>query len=167
MAGCSGGTDDLQSYVRDLERKPTQRVPDILTPTAYPDLGYAPETLRNPFAVHSESKNQTTKETKTAAADTDRIREPLERFSLDALTLVGILRQADASWALIRTPEGEVHRVTVGNHLGHNHGRILTVGKTGLTLRELVADDRGGRRQRTIEFGMPERPGSKAQRPES
>ena len=77
-AGCSDGTDDLQAYVHDLERKPTQRVPDIRTPTAYPDLGYAPETLRNPFAVHSELENQTAKETKTAAADTDRIREPLE-----------------------------------------------------------------------------------------
>lgn len=165
--GCSDGIGDLQTYVYDLERKPTQRVPDVRTPTAYPDLGYAPEALRNPFAAHGKPEDQAAKKTKTAAADTDRIREPLEQFSLDALTLVGTLRQAGVSWALIRTPDGEVRRVTVGNYLGRNHGRILMVGETGLTLREWVTDDRDGQRQRTIEFNMPERPGSDARGPES
>ena len=166
MGGCSGGTDDLRAYVNDLERKPKQPVPDILAPAVYPDFRYAPEALRNPFAPRPQPEDEAVKKPGTAAPDTTRIKEPLEQFRLDALTLVGVLRQADAAWALIRTPDGVVHKVTVGHRLGRNNGRILAIRETGLTLREGVADDGDGR-QRTVEFGMPGMPGSKTPGPKS
>jgi type IV pilus assembly protein PilP len=56
---------------------------------------------------------------------------------------------------LVRDPDGVVHRVHVGNYLGQNYGRIISIGEDRIDLVELVTNGAGGwmERQATIALG--------------
>lgn len=85
--------------------------------------------------------------------------EYLERFPLDALTLVGtITRQGAPPEALIEDPTGLVSRVRPGSHLGENHGRVVAVFPGRIALVETIADGRGqwAERPRSLELEKKE-----------
>lgn len=65
-----------------------------------------------------------------------RPREPLEAFGLETLRMTGTIRQGAAHVALVRAPDGFVHRVSVGSYLGLNSGRITGIDDAGVTLAE-------------------------------
>ena len=52
-------------------------------------------------------------------------REYLERYELDTLSMVGTFSNEESYWALVRDPEGVIHRVPVGNYIGKNHGKVV------------------------------------------
>ena len=57
--------------------------------------------------------------------DFDRPKEYLERYELDTLSMVGTFSKDESYWALVRDPEGVIHRVPVGNYIGKNHGKVV------------------------------------------
>ena len=50
----------------------------------------------------------------------------------------------NVDWALITESNGSVHRVRVGNYLGQNHGRIVSISDTNVNVVEIVPDGQGG-----------------------
>src|SRR5690554_6616344 len=83
----------------------------------------------------------------------DRQREPLEAHGLSELQLVGTLRVGGQPSALVRAPGGQVHRLSIGSYLGLNHGRIVSITDTSLSLVELVVE-RGAWVERRREMMM-------------
>jgi type IV pilus assembly protein PilP len=75
--------------------------------------------------------------------DSNRRREALESFDIGELQFVGTLEQENI-WALVRAPDGVIHRVQAGNYMGRNHGKITSISETKLTLKEIVPNGRGG-----------------------
>ena len=73
-----------------------------------------------------------------------RTREYLERFELDTMTMVGTFAKESSEWALIRDPDGTVHRIAVGNYMGKNHGKVSTISPDEVELSEFIADGAGG-----------------------
>jgi len=73
--------------------------------------------------------------------DPNRIREELEKYNLVSLKMMGTLRLEDGNlWALIKAPDGVVHRVQTGNYLGNDHGKITAVTEQRVQLVEIVAE---------------------------
>jgi type IV pilus assembly protein PilP len=69
--------------------------------------------------------------------------------------MVGTLERGAFNWALVKDPEGGIHRVKVGNYLGRNHGKIVELTDTYLAVVEIVTDgtrDGWVERPRTIEL---------------
>ncbi len=58
--------------------------------------------------------------------------------------MVGTLADRRASFGLVQTKDGLVHRVTVGNHLGQNYGRIVAISDSQIQLVEIIPDGLGG-----------------------
>ena len=58
--------------------------------------------------------------------------------------MVGTFRKGEFYWALVQDPEGEVHRVPVGKYMGKNHGQIVQISDTRVSLSELISDGAGG-----------------------
>ncbi|HET8699122.1 MAG TPA: pilus assembly protein PilP, partial [Gammaproteobacteria bacterium] len=81
-------------------------------------------------------------------------RELLEQFPLDSLTMVGTLSDQRASFALVQSADGLVHRVTVGNHMGQNYGRIVSISDTEIKLVEIVSDGLGGYLERPASVAL-------------
>ncbi|MCE9664185.1 pilus assembly protein PilP [Halomonas sp. M5N1S17] len=88
------------------------------------------------------------------APDADRSREPLEAYSLEELELVGVLAMGGQSNALIKAPDGEVHRLQIGRHMGRDHGRIVSITGSSVQLVELVPTGGGGWVERNTRLAL-------------
>jgi type IV pilus assembly protein PilP len=47
-----------------------------------------------------------------------------------------------------------VHRVTVGNHMGQNYGRIVAITDSEIQLVEIIPDGLGGYLERPAAIGL-------------
>jgi type IV pilus assembly protein PilP len=75
--------------------------------------------------------------------DLDRPKEALEEFPIENLKMVGYLFQNNVGHAVIRAPDGKLHRVKAGNYVGLNFGMISEVSDTEVIIQEKVQDSAG------------------------
>jgi type IV pilus assembly protein PilP len=145
LAGCSAGFDDVQYQMEAIKQKPRGRIDPPPEFTPMPTYTYAAHQLRSPFAPPSAVNQDLIQPTKAVEPDMNRPQEYLERFSLEALRLKGTLRRPDGPlFALIEDSNGGVQRVTEGNYLGKNQGRIVEITPTQVSIIEIVPDGRDG-----------------------
>jgi len=76
--------------------------------------------------------------------DRERPKEALEEFPLENLKMVGYLFQNKIGYAVIRAPDGKLHRVKAGNYIGTNFGLISEVTETEAIVKERVLDNSSG-----------------------
>ena len=62
---------------------------------------------------------------------------------LENLKMVGFLYQGKVGYAIIRSPDGKLHRVKAGNYLGQNFGKITEVADNEVTVKETIQDSTG------------------------
>ena len=170
LSACaSQDTQDLQRYIEQVklsaEGQPLGPLPDVDPYRPYP---YEAGALRDPFAYARFVVDAMTRQERPEPVDPlfvsgvmpdfNRPREELERYNLDALRLVGTFRDFATNdlWALVRTPDGVVHRVREGNYVGQNHGEIYAVTQQGVEIQEIVQDPNGGWRERENRLPLAE-----------
>jgi len=66
--------------------------------------------------------------------------EELEGFPLESLKMVGYLSMDNKAYAMISAPDGKLRNVTVGNYIGQNYGRVISVTETEVKIKEQVQD---------------------------
>ena len=82
---------------------------------------------------------------KKVTPDFNRPKELLEDFSIEALSMVGtISKPNDTLFALIRDNRAGIHRVSEGNYIGRNHGKVMTIKPTKIDIVELIPDGQDG-----------------------
>ncbi len=66
--------------------------------------------------------------------------------------MVGTLQRDGKTWALVDDGQGRIHRVTIGDYMGKNHGEIVSITETQVDIVEVVPDGKGGwvERPRTL-----------------
>jgi type IV pilus assembly protein PilP len=147
LAACGGQQDDLNRYIAEVKARPATPIPPIPAVRTYTPYKYEGLMGRDPFRQStSEGADQVAPggPAKGPRPDLQRPREYLERFELDTLAMVGTFAKESSEWALIRDPDGVVHRVAVGNYLGKNHGKVSMISNDQVQLSEFIADGVGG-----------------------
>lgn len=147
LSSCSSNQDDLDRYIADVKARPAAPIPPIPAVRTYTPYEYEGLEGRDPFRRStSEGADEVAAQTNSDGPrpDFQRTREYLERFELDTLTMVGTFAKESSNWALIRDPDGVVHRVSVGNYLGKNHGKVGLIDQDVVELSEFIADGAGG-----------------------
>jgi type IV pilus assembly protein PilP len=146
LNACSEPMDDLDKYITSINDRPATPIPPIPPVKTYTPYEYDGLSARNPFkaSLSESSDDQRTANKSGPRPDFDRPKEYLERYELDTMSMVGTFRKDEAFWALIRDPEGQVHRVPVGEYLGRNHGHVIAVSDTQIEMSELISDGAGG-----------------------
>lgn len=147
-AGCSDPEiADLQQFVETTKAStPGLKLDPLPEVTPYRPFTYAAQGLKDPFIVSDFARQETVlvEQPEVISSgirpDPDRIREELEKYSLGSLKMVGTLLKDQNLWALIKAPDGIVHRVRKGNYLGTDHGKIIDITDQRLELTEIVAD---------------------------
>ncbi|WP_369772923.1 pilus assembly protein PilP [Thioalkalivibrio sp. ALJ16] len=150
LTGCTQDTRDLEQYIAEVNERPGSGIEPI--PTLEPHEPYLyPGHTRSPFdssVIAQPELAAAEGQPGDAEIDRDRPREFLEGFPLDSLRMVGSLEQAGVRFALIRTPDRGIQRVTEGNYMGQNHGEIVEITPTRIRLVEVVPDAFGGHVER-------------------
>lgn len=147
LTACGERQDDLNRYIAEVKERPATPIPPIPPVRTYTPYQYEGLTGRDPFRQStSEGAEQVaqTKNTGGPRPDLQRSREYLERFDLDTLLMVGTFNKETSEWALVQDPDGVVHRVSVGNYMGQNHGKVSSITNDEVQLSEFIADGVGG-----------------------
>lgn len=150
LAGCGGDDRDLKDFVAEVKQRPAAPIEPIPQIAPYTPYTYEANGRRTPFTPTAPRRD--VNRNSDLAPDTNRPREALEAFPLDSLRLVGTITSGGVTYALIQAPDGVVHRVTRGAHLGQNFGEIDEISDSGILITEIVQDGLGGytRRPATI-----------------
>ena len=142
LAACSG-SDDLQDYITQVKARPPLPIEPLPTVRRFEAMHYQPQADRTPFVKPVPELAASVQETKKDCLQPEvREKQPLERFSLDNLSMRGTMGIGSHLWALVAA-EGEVYRVAEGQYLGLNHGRIVRIRPDGLDVEETVPDGKG------------------------
>lgn len=151
LGGCGGEADPLADLRRVVEQPPPEEEVELKPlpePVEPKQVSFTP-LERSPFAglaaaTAGEKGEEEGEEGGGPRPDPDRPEEPLEEYAIGSLKLVGTLKLPDGQWrAFVEAPDGLVHTVGVGSHMGQRHGRVEAISSDGLELRELVPRGEG------------------------
>lgn len=154
VSACSTGMEDLEQRVGEVKARKSQQIEPIPQIKQFEQFAYVPGDRRDPF-------QQSQPEPQSAASagprpDLNRPREPLEEFPLDALRMQGIIETPKAVYALVKAPDGVIHRIAVGNHMGQNYGQVKAIEESEISLAEIVPDGFGGWISRPASLALAE-----------
>ena len=152
LAACSANMDELDAYINEVKAKPGSPIEPLPEIKPYEGFAYEADELRSPF--QPDTAQVVTDAAGGVTIDEDRIREFLEGFPLDTLSMVGTLEQNGVYYGLVQDSEGLIHRVIPGNYLGQNYGRITDITESEITLVEVISDGIGGYIERDAAVGL-------------
>lgn len=163
LSGCSSsGQEELQQWMTDQRNQTKPQIQPIPEPKKFTPQAYTQEAATDPFsnqklteALKRDSK-QVSANAALVAPELARRKEPLESFPLDAMSMVGSLIKQGQPVALIKV-DNLLYQVRPGNYLGQNYGKIVKVGETELSLREIVQDAGGEWIERVAKLQLQER----------
>jgi type IV pilus assembly protein PilP len=145
VTACNNDKPDLQAYVDRVKAQQKEDIPPVPVMEPYKTFVYAAAELREPFTptvIEIPEEDEPVIDNGIKPNE-HRQKEVLEEFELSSLSLMGTLEQ-DSLWALIRSPDGVIHRVKQGNYIGKNHGKIIAIMDSSLTILEIVKEIKGG-----------------------
>ncbi|WP_435628111.1 pilus assembly protein PilP [Candidatus Ferrigenium straubiae] len=144
LAGCGGEEfQDLRDFVKNAGADMRGKIPPPPEVKPYEPFAYNNEaSLPDPFKPRKPELRSGSR-AGINQPDLDRPKEALEEFPLEGLRMVGYLYQNKIGYAVIRAPDGKLHRVKAGNYAGLNFGLIQEVTDTGVKVKEMVQDSAG------------------------
>ncbi|MGV3653994.1 MAG: pilus assembly protein PilP [Noviherbaspirillum sp.] len=146
LAGCGdSGTAELQQWMDGVKRQTKSVVPKIEPPKTFHPFAYGGEAAVDPFdpgKLAAMFASQKAVSGNSLKPDSQRRREPLEAWPLDALKMVGLLQKGGVNFALVQADRTVFH-VKQGNYLGQNFGKIARITETEVQLKEVVQDAAG------------------------
>lgn len=143
LTGCGGEEfQDLRDFVKNSGADMRGKIPPPPEVKLYEPFVYDNEAnLPDPFKPRKPDLrsgrggiNQ---------PDLERPKEALEEFPLENLRMVGYLFQNKIGYAVIRAPDGKLHRVKAGNYIGLNFGLIKEITEMEVIVKEVVQDSAG------------------------
>lgn len=154
LAACVPGTRDLETEIARIKAQrgaPVDPLPPMKDYTPYPYTAY---NMRDPFSAFSGDSGDGAEGGETP--DSNRVKDALEAFPLDALDMVGTMGIDSAMVALVKDPDGVIHRVTTDNYMGQAEGRITAIYEDRIDLVELIPNGTGGWMERQASVALDE-----------
>lgn len=160
LTGCEEpDLQDLRQFVAATKVDSPGKWPEPLPPVeSYHPFAYTAQGLKDPFATSAFAKLPAARlaiGNNGIRPDPNRPQEALEKYALGSLKMVGTF-QKDDLWGLIKAPDGTVHRVKKGNHLGTDHGRITAITEQRIDLKEIIPDGNMGWMERDAFLSLAE-----------
>ncbi len=143
ISGCTQdqARSDVQNFLSSIDRQVTEKVPQLPVLLEYSPYTYSAASLRSPFQAPQEF-SVTKKMPSATQPDFLRKKEYLEYLDLEQLKMVGTIKntQSNELWALINEKDEAVHRIRIGQHLGKNHGKVVSITPQRVDVVEIVPD---------------------------
>jgi type IV pilus assembly protein PilP len=161
LTGCAERRmDDLERYASQVLARKGSKIQELPPLEAYEIYTYASTGEKDPFEPFYEPDSTPSQAAMDAATgggispDTTRNREDLEQYALDSLRMMGTLELTDGLWGIVRSPDGTIHRVQLGNYMGRNHGKIVSIAEDRIELNEIIPNGQNGWQERSAALGL-------------
>lgn len=137
LTGCIQSNEDLQDWMLTESAKLKGNVEPLPAVIPFVPLDFVDDGHADPFAP----KRSLT--AGTNAPDQNRKKEFLESFALDSLSMVGIVIKNNTTFALVKSPDGNVNVLKQGNYIGRNYGQILKITNEQISIKEVFQNSNG------------------------
>ena len=159
LSGCiESDKSDLEAYAKQVLGRPGTRIDELPPVEPYEVYTYASAEGTDPFEPFYKESDKSPDDPVDVgnglSPNFDRNREELENYSLDSLRMMGTIELEQELWGIVRSPDGTIHRVQVGNYIGRNHGKIVGISEESIDLNEIVEDGRGRYQERVAALGL-------------
>ena len=160
LSACGDRMGDLQQYTNEVKARKGGHIEPIPQIKPFEIYTYADQNVRSPFMPGGETRTDQNVNRSAGTAglhpDFNRNREYLEQFPLDGLKMVGTLTISGTLFGLVRDSDNVLHRVQIGNYMGQNYGKIISISDTDIKLHEMVPDGQGGWSERVSDVAINE-----------
>ena len=149
---------ELKEFVASAYRDKKPDIEPLPEIPPYKGFEYAAGEEEDPFNADNLITDRPDAVGVGDSPDSNRRREALESYPLDALRMVGTLMRAQTPFVIVQTSEGTAHRAGVGNYMGQNDGRIKQILplEQKIVLAETVIDPVGRWVTREVEITIDE-----------
>lgn len=145
VSGCFDDTTEIKAHMAEVKATTTNYIDPMPEVNDFIHIAYSADDLRSPFVLPRPEAIQQKMQQMAGclSPDTNRRRQPLEKYALSDLIMRGTLGDASMLWALLEASDLSLHRVAVGNYLGLYNGRITQVSAKTVKIIELAPDGAG------------------------
>jgi type IV pilus assembly protein PilP len=162
LAGCGGEEHgDLKQELAQLTKDFRGQVPPLPQVRPYEPVPYTAEGQVDPFRPERLEVAQAgarSADAKSKIAEHEkRVKEPLEAFPLESISMLGTITQDKETFALVKAGPN-LYRVRKGNYMGQNFGVITSIDEGSIKLKELVQDGTGEWVERASALQLVEAP---------
>lgn len=167
LAACGGAEhSDIKEWMAESTKDLRGRVQPLPEVMPFPVVSYDAESVVDPFRP-TKIEPEKRQGGGGNVPNFDRRKEELERFPLDSLKFVGLIRNDKTLFAVI-VADKRIYRVKAGNYMGENFGRIADIqaapgmDEGRIILREQVQEPSGDWIERETVLEMQSQQGQEA-----
>lgn len=156
LMGCQANEEPLDDFVNQLELKARKDVVDLKPVLDFQVSAYQAHQDREPFVLPQAALvlNQPVVKADCWQPVQRRKTGKLERFPLGKLRLKGVMGSGGSVSALVQTPEGNVVKVSPGQYIGLNNGKVTYVAENYLKINETLPDGLGCWNKRSVKLAL-------------
>lgn len=167
LAACGGAEhSDIKEWMTESTKDLRGRVQPLPEVMPFPVVSYDAESVVDPFRP-AKIEPEKRQGGGGNVPNFDRRKEELERFPLDSLRFVGLIRNERTLFAVI-VADKRIYRVKTGNYMGENFGQIVDIqaapgmDEGRIILREQVQEPSGDWIERETVLEMQSQQGQEA-----
>lgn len=136
LSGCiSSNNSDLDDWMRKEKAIQKGAISPLPAEKKFNPVNFVAKV--DPFNPRPSLNIEKVSENKNAP-DMYRRKEPLEKYPLSELMVVGLLNKGGSVYGLVKAPNFTINTVTLGNYMGTNFGKIIDITESEITLEERV-----------------------------
>jgi type IV pilus assembly protein PilP len=138
LTGCSkNGFTDLSDWMENQKNNSKGKVVEIPDVKSFQAIEFIAKD--DPFKEKTLA-NVVEMEKNKYAPDPNRRKEPLESYSLELIKMTGTLIKDKKTYAMIKTADGRISYLAVGNYVGVNYGKVISIDESKVSLEERVKE---------------------------
>lgn len=157
LCGCghSQKEKEVREYVAKIKSRQIKEIEALPEISPYEPFAYTASNLRSPFLPSKPQEvARPARIDNGISPDIHRRKEALESFPIDSLRMVGTIDKDQKKWALVADPKGSVYRLSKGNYVGQNHGRIQSITDDKIEIVEVIPATDGGWQERKATMSL-------------
>jgi type IV pilus assembly protein PilP len=144
LAGCGDSNEqEVRQWMKEVDAQTLPTVQPLQAPKKFVPFAYAAGETTDPFNPNKLlAELAKSRPGGGLQPDTNRRKEFLESFPLDAMKMVGTMEKDKQMFGLLQI-DRTVYQVRPGQHAGPNFGLITSVTEDAVSIKEIVQDAAG------------------------
>lgn len=145
LSGCNTteGLTDLEQFTKEAYKASQPEITPLPEVKPYERYEYASVDKVDPFNKENLAPETEQQDETGDGPDTLRRKQPLEKYPLDGIKMVGTMEKADARWVVLTAPDNVTYHARIGDFLGLNYGQIQTIDEDKVEIIETIKNPVG------------------------